>query len=217
MPSSVAPVIQNTVNGVPPVYQPAYVPGFAPYNVMGGAGGGYAQQSELSVQVEKLHVPAPLPSQASSGADSGLVSDIASLSLGDSNSSNSKEENSPQSQAKDSGRSEHVPDIVTSADVKQLNNIGEPLPGDQPAPPDVGGHDHNVGNSHTSNTGVNQPVQGMPNIDHHAFVSQHSVPVYNQGAVHQYSQQVINGGYYYVPVVPFTGAAAGVPAQHPQY
>ena len=41
-----------TVNGVPPVYQPAYVPGFAPYNVMGGAGGGYAQQSELSVQVE---------------------------------------------------------------------------------------------------------------------------------------------------------------------
>ena len=73
-------------------------------------------------------------------------------------------------------RSEHVPDIVTSADVKQLNNIGDPLPGDQPAPPDVGGHDHNVGNSHTSNTGVNQPVQGMPNIDHHAFVSQHSVP-----------------------------------------
>ena len=64
-------------------------------------------------------------------------------------------------------RSEQVPDIVTSADVKQLDNVGHPQPRHQPAPPDVGGQDQNVGN---------QPVQGMPNIDHHGFVGQHSVP-----------------------------------------
>jgi len=214
MPSGLAPVIQNSGPGAP-VYQPAYVPGFIPIN--SNVGGGYAPQNELTVHVDKLHVPTPLPSQASSGADSGVVSDMASLSLGDSNSSNSARENSPQSEAKNSERSEHIADIVTSTNVNQQINTGDQPPKDHAPAPYQGGNAQGGGFAPNF---VNQAAFAMPMMDN-GFGAPHSMPVYNEGSMLQYSQQVINGGYYYMPVggpvVPFSGSGGPVQQYDPQY